>query len=111
MMDDTEFNALVSKVCSEFKGSSNDLVDAVGLVVVGRLYGWRVMRLISTRKAWADSNALFGDLKGAEIIPERGVLAYKSVGLAIADKVGKYWDFIRNNRVDELPFKDRKGII
>jgi hypothetical protein len=51
------------KVTKDFHGQLDDLTNAVGLIVVGRLMRWRVMRLITSRKAWATANRLFGDPK------------------------------------------------
>jgi phosphosulfolactate synthase (CoM biosynthesis protein A) len=54
---------------------------------------------------WTLASKLFGDLK--QILPDRGVLAYKSQGLALVDKAGDYWDFIKVG-AGEIPLHDRK---
>jgi len=107
MINDAELIAKIERVSTEFTGQMDDLQAAVGMLSVGRLYGWRVMRLTSSTRHWAVACRLFGDLK--EILPERGVLAHKSRGLEIVDKAGGYWDVIsgRGSR-DALPLHERK---
>ncbi len=106
-MNDSELMKKIDEVSTEFKGQIDDLQAAIGIVMVGRLYGWRVMRLTSSRRHWMVTCRLFGDLK--EILPERGVLAHKSLGLKIVDTFADYWDVINGNvSRDALPLHDRK---
>jgi hypothetical protein len=111
MINDEELMKKIEQVTGDFTGHLDDLYAVVGMVVVGRLMGWRVIRLVSSRRLWMLGCKLFGDLKSPDIMPERGVYARKSVGLAIVDKIGGYWDFVRGsiNR-DELPIHERKLI-
>jgi hypothetical protein len=96
-------------VCNEFSGQIDDLQAAVGLLVVGRLYGWRVMRLVSPKRDWTNTTKIFGDPK--QLLPERGVLAHKSNGLLIVEKIGGYWEFIRGSTSrDDLPVNQRRFI-
>lgn len=109
MITETEILKKIDDASINFVGQLDDLQVAVGMLAVGRLYGWRVTRLISSKRHWTFACSLFGDLK--EILPERGVLAHKSVGLAIVDKAGDYWDVVsgRGNR-DSLPLHKRKMV-
>jgi len=106
-MTDEEMNALIDKVSSEFTGQIDDLSAAIGILVLGRLYGWRVMRLVSNRRHWAVANKIFGDMK--KLLPERGKYAHKSIGLKIADKFGDYWALIRGS-VKVIPEKERRKV-
>ncbi|MEI2802150.1 MAG: hypothetical protein V9E84_00065, partial [Trichococcus flocculiformis] len=80
-----------------------------GCLVVGRFFGWRVVRLTVSRRMWMLVSRSFGDPK--EWMPERGPLARKSLGLKVVDKLGDYWDFI-NGAIsrDGLSERDRKTI-
>lgn len=109
-MTDEEMIKKIDEVSTNFKGQLDDLQAAVGMVAAGRLYGWRVTRLISSKRHWAVACKLFGDLK--ELLPERGVLAHKSVGLAIVDKAGDYWGIIKGDvSRDALPLHERKKVV
>jgi len=108
-MNDEELNKRIDDITLEFTGQFEDLSQIVGMVVVGRRYGWRVIRLVHSRRAWTMACKHFGDLK--KILPEEGDEQYvrKSVGFAIVRQIGGYWDFIRGNvNRDELPLHQRK---
>jgi hypothetical protein len=104
MINDAELMALFDKVGGEFRGQADDLADSFGMIILGRLYGWRVARLITPRRTWSIATKLFGDPK--LLMPERGKHYKKSMGLAIVDKLGGYWDFIR--QVKPMDLEDRK---
>lgn len=97
----------IEQVCTDFTGQIDHLYEVVGMVVAGRLFGWRVMRLVSSRRCWTLAFKLFGDPK--LLMPERGSLTRKSIGLDIVDGIGRYWDVIsgKSNR-DDLPLHERK---
>jgi hypothetical protein len=107
MITREDMGVKISKVCKEYTGNGQDLILIVGMVVVGQEFGWRVVRLIASRRLWTLACAIFGDLK--ELLPERGVLAYKSVGLVILDRAGRYWELIRGQ--DKMDGDQRKMLI
>jgi hypothetical protein len=95
-----ELNEKIKKACDEFHGQLDDLYAAIGLIAMGRHYGWRVMRLIAHRRHWAVAKQIFGDPKA--LMPERGRLYGKSLGCKIVDEASGYWDFIRGNKSIDL---------
>lgn len=107
MRTEQDMIAKIDKVCNEFTGNGQDLVLIVGMVVVGRRFGWKVIRLIMTRRLWVLACAEFGDLK--DLLLERGDLAHKSVGLGIVDGLGRFWEVIRGQ--ERLDSDKRKKII
>lgn len=107
MLSDDELMCLVEKVTSEYKGDIDKLSQVIGLLVLCRLFGWRVMRIVAPQRNWALANKLFGDVKSLSV--ERGMYYDKSVGLRVIDKVGDYWDYV--NRVKQLPLEEKRGII
>lgn len=109
MKSEAELNEKIGQVCEEFHGQLDDLYKAVGMMVVGQHYGWRVMRLVSPRSTWTLAGKLFGDPK--EWMRERGRLAHKSVGLKIVDAVGDYWSFVRSGHVSTLSQEQRKAVM
>jgi hypothetical protein len=106
-MKDEDLMKKVEEVSAGFTGQIDDLQAAVGLITVGRLYGWRVMRLACSRRHWTLTCSLFGDLK--EILPERGVLAHKSFGLKVVDKAHDYWQVVQGHEV--VIAKERKMVL
>lgn len=109
-MKTEELNRRIETVCEQFRGQIPDLYHVVGVVVVGRLFGWRVVRLTTSRKIWSLTTRLFGDPK--EWMPERGRLAHKSVGLKLVDTLADYWDFINGvTPRDDISAQDRKMVV
>lgn len=104
MITDEELNAKIEQVFKGYVGDLTDINAVVGMIVVGRLTGWKVQRLINSRRCWSLASEHFGDPK--ELMPERGPYAYKSIGLRIVDQLGGYWDFI--SRKKAYPGDDRK---
>ena len=97
----------IETVCQEFHGQAPDLLQVIGIVTVGRLFGWRVLRLVVSPRLWTLTIRLFGDPK--QWMPERGRLAYKSKGLKVLDTMGGYWDFIQGiTPRDGLPNLERR---
>jgi len=96
MIDEKELNDKIEKVCNDFEGQLDDLYSCVGFMVVGRHYGWRVMRLVSSRRHWSLASKHFGDPK--ELLPEKGDCYSKSIGMRIIDQAGDYWSFIRGQK-------------
>ncbi len=99
MISDGELMELFDRVAGEFHGQSDDLTQMIGMVVLGRLYGWRVARLVTPSKVWARSVKILGcDPKA--LMPERGKYAYKSLALSVADRLGGYWDMVRGSALN-----------
>lgn len=108
MLSDRELLDKVEDVVKNFKGQADHLSEAIGLIVLGHFMGWRVVRLISSRRCWETTTRIFGDPK--EFLPERGRYAYKSIGLSIVDRIGGYWDFIKGS-CNAMPLESRRGIL
>ena len=104
MISEQEIIKKVELHSKNYCGQLDHLYQAVGLIVVGRLFGWRVMRLTSSRRCWDLAKELFGDPK--ELLPERGLYAYRSLGLKLADEFGHYWDVVTGRK--SIPQKKRR---
>jgi hypothetical protein len=88
-----ELAAHIEQLCSEYHGQLDDLYQSIGLVIAGQLFGWRVMRLVSSRSNWKVATELFGDLK--TVLPEYGIHAERSIGLQLTRELGDYWKVVR----------------
>ena len=110
MINDEELMAKIEEVTKNFIGQLDQLYEAVGMITTGRLLGWRVMRLVSSRRCWMMASKLFGDPK--KLMPERGKYYKKSIGFKIIDGTMDYWDVIAGNvSREELPLHERKRLI
>lgn len=99
----------VEKVTKTFQGQLDHLYEAVGMMLLGRLMGWRVMRLVSSKRCWKMAVNLFDDPR--KWMDEKGEYYTKSVGMRIFDTAKEYWDFIAGNvNRDDMPLHKRKMI-
>lgn len=106
MITDEEFHDKVKELAKDYHGFVDDLYAVIGFVYLGRIFGWQVMRIAGKRRHWVLANKLFGDLK--EVLPKRTELSRRSVGLALADKLGDFWDVIRGTIA--IPQDERKKL-
>lgn len=101
-----ELSARIEQLCAEYPGQLDDLYQATGVVVIGQLFGWRVMRLVTSRSTWQVATELFGDLK--TVLPEYGVQAERSVGLRLTRELGDYWKVVRG--LIKVPERKRREL-
>ena len=73
-MTDEEMMKKIDDVMLSFTGQFDDLSQIVGMIVLGRQYGWRVIRLVHSRRSWTLACKYFGDLK--LILPKDGKPEY-----------------------------------
>lgn len=109
MITDEELIKKIDEVSLSFTGQFDDLSQIVGMVVMGRLYGWRVVRLVHSRRSWTLACNYFGDLK--DILDEEGRPEYvrKSVGFALVKNVAQYWEIVKGHIA--IPHKERKSLL
>jgi hypothetical protein len=104
MINDAEMLAMIERVTKDYRGDLSHLYEAIGMLVAGRHFGWRVMRLVSGRRVWADATRLFGD--PCQYMPEKGPCYPKSLGMRIIDKTGAYWEYIKRNKA--MPVQEKR---
>jgi len=93
-MTDSDLFAHVDGVSRVFKGQIPELTQAIGALYIGRLYGYRVLRIVTSAPTHARHERILG-LKFNEVLPEITDLSHRSLGYSIAVKLDKFWDIIR----------------
>lgn len=85
-----------------FTGNFDVLESALGALVVGRVAGWRVVRLLHSPQTYRRYERILDlDFQGTFpwsdelVMPERGPYARKSLALKITDSVGGFWDMVK----------------
>ena len=107
MITDDELKEKIEKVCEDFHGAGDDLAMIVGLVVVGRQYGSRSMRLISTRRHWALMQKYFGNPNDLMKPQERLWEKHKALKMFVT--ATDYWKVLSGHK--PMPLEDRKGFL
>lgn len=105
-ISDEELTIIIEDVTKNFHGQIDHLYEAVGMIVIGRYFGWKVMRLASSRRCWTTATKLFGDPK--LLMKDEEKYAYKSFGLAAVKLVNDYWGVIMGHK--PLPMSERRLI-
>jgi len=85
-----ELRKIIDESCDGYHGSLQGIAGAIGILMVGQVYGWRVLRVAVATSTFAKYEKMLG-IKLNEYCPERGRLAHRSWGLKLADTVGDFW--------------------
>src|ERR1700733_11802545 len=93
-MNDKELVAHIDRRIEKFKGDLTQLERAIGALMVGRQFGWKILLLAHDRKTVAKYGEILGlDFKAE--LPKVGALAHKSIGWAAAQKVASFWKAVK----------------
>lgn len=84
----------IDKVTKNFKGQIPELEQAIGVWVVGRQFGWKVMLLVHDRKTIAKYEKLLG-IDYRNEVPDVGEFAHKSLAWRAAQKVSNFWKAVK----------------
>lgn len=93
-MTNDELVSLLDKAVKNFRGDSTTLESAIGMLVMGRQVGWRVIVLIHDKSTIKKYEKIL-DINIREVLPETGPLAKKSIAWEAAQKVGNFWKAVK----------------
>ena len=86
-----------------FRGQFDELESAFGMLLLGRLVGWKVLALIHNKRTIKKYEQILGiDVRDA--FPEVGPLAQKSVAFVAVEKLGAFWKAVSG----EVKLEDRR---
>ena len=85
---DIEGNAIAG-----FTGQLDELESALGMLLMGHHFGWKVLYLIHSKKTIRKYEDILG-IKIRDIFLETGPSSYRSVGLTLAMKASNFWKVV-----------------
>ncbi|MEC5399536.1 hypothetical protein [Uliginosibacterium sp. H1] len=94
-MNDQELLELVDRAVDQFNGNLNDLGSAIGMVMIGRRYGWRVVLLIHSPTTIRKYVKILGLKNLRDVLPEVGELAERSNAWKLVDGTANFWKVVR----------------
>ena len=100
-MTNEQVIAHIDNVASTYKGDSHVLFGAVGALVVGRPYGWRVIRVFLSTTTYAKYQRVLG-LSFKDVLPPETELSDRALAYRIVKKLKAFWGIVRG----ELPIED-----
>lgn len=100
-----ELISVAQTAAHKFAGPIDDLQKAIGMLMTGDLFGWKVLILVHNKRTVRKYEEILGiDVK--EFFPEEGPYAHRSVGYTIATKIGNFWKAVSG----DVPIDNRREI-
>lgn len=84
---------VIDKAVLNFKGSSDELEGAIGMYMLGRHVGWRVLFLLHSKRTIRKYEGILG-INLREEFPEEGPDANRSMGYRIARELSNFWKVV-----------------
>lgn len=94
MLLTSELTKIIEKASEQYSGDVTILESAIGALIIGRMYGWRVLRLVHGSSSYARYERILA-IKFKDVCLERTELSKKSLALKVADAVGDFWAVAR----------------
>lgn len=88
-----QINEIVYRSISTFSGVADDLEKAIGMLMVGDYYGWKVLVVIHNKRTIRKYEEILG-ISIREFFPEEGPIAKRSLGYELAQKLGNFWKVV-----------------
>lgn len=94
-MNDKAVIALIDAAVNDFDGNLNDLGSAIGMLVLSRRYGWKVMLLIHSPSTVRKYLKILGLKSLRDVSPEVGELADRSNAWRLVSGTSNFWKVVR----------------
>lgn len=94
-----ELARIADRAFEGFKGDSRTLQAAVGMLFIGRRFGWKVLFLIHDRKTVRKYEKILG-IDVRQQFPPVGDRAEKSIAYLAVQKVSNFWKAVRGEIPD-----------
>ena len=95
----------VGTVVAGFAGSLEDLEKAVGMLMMGYHFGWKVLLLVHSKRTIKKYEKILNiDIK--EFFPAEGPSAKRSMGLDLAKQIGNFWQVVSG----DIKVENRRSI-
>ncbi|MDP3189208.1 hypothetical protein [Limnobacter sp.] len=96
----------IAQVAShKFAGQIDELQKAIGMLMTGDLFGWRVLILVHNKRTIRKYEEILG-IEVKEFFPEEGPYTHRSIGYSVASKVGNFWKAVSG----DIPIDNRREI-
>jgi hypothetical protein len=98
-MTDKELIRIIDTASGKFVGQLDELESAIGLLMLSRLFGWKVFYLIHSRRTIKKYEKILG-VQMRDVSPEVGPLARKSNAWRLVQDVGSFWKAVKGEIPD-----------
>lgn len=78
---------------ANFSGSLEELEKAIGMMMIGYHFGWKVLLLVHSKRTIKKYEKIL-DIDIREFFPAEGASAKRSIGLDLAKQIGNFWQVV-----------------
>jgi hypothetical protein len=97
---------LVDQAIYRFEGGLEELEGAVGMYMLGRHVGWKVLYIIHSKQTIRKYEDILG-IKVREEFPEVGPDARRSNGFRVVEAASNFWKSITSGQIPEKRHIDK----
>ncbi|MBL8496774.1 hypothetical protein ABF87_10655 [Nitrosomonas sp. JL21] len=95
---DEETEQRILRNMREFRGVGTTLESALGALVLGQFFGWRVLKILHNPATYRKYEKVLG-IEFKNLCPEITDFGQKkSIGYAITEKLGSFWAVVMGKR-------------
>lgn len=109
-LSDDATQALVTRLDSlivNFEGDFHELESAIGMYMVGRIVGWKVLLLLHNKRTIKKYEIILGGINIREEFEPTTDFSNKSIAFKIITKLGNYWKGV-NGEYSDPELKERR---
>jgi hypothetical protein len=100
-----EYIKIVNKATDNFYGQFDELENAIGMLMLGRMVGWKVLVIIHNKRTIRKYEEIL-NINVREMFPDVGPLASKSLGYRAALALGNFWKVVSG----DIKIEDRREL-
>ena len=102
--------ALLDGAARKFQGQLDELESALGMYIVGYLFGWKVLHLVHSKKTVAKYEAVLG-IKVTEVFEAVGPDAERTNAFKIIQTVSNFWKVVSGEEKVSMDRDTRRSIM
>lgn len=81
---------IADRAIANFRGQGDELESALGMLLLGRRYGWRVIYLLHSKRTVSKYESILG-IDVREFFPDVGPMTHRSIGYRVSEAIGNFW--------------------
>jgi len=109
-VSEEQAQAIISRLDSlavNFEGDFGELESAIGMYIVGRLVGWKVLVLLHNKRTIKKYETILGGINIREEFEPVTDFSSKSIAFKIVTKLGNFWKGV-NGEYDDDQLRQRR---
>lgn len=111
-----ELERIEMQAIADFKGDLHDLESAIGMLMIGHHFGWKVLYLIHSKRTIRKYEEILAGISKEEVrirdlFRPEGPSSYRSAAFQVVRRVSNFWRVIANESTEvELPKEKRHWV-